>query len=54
MFPPMMRRKRRKMTSTSNYKQCYTEEEQRDITILMGDFNAKIGMGQHGLRETFL
>ena len=46
MLPPMMRRKRRKMTSTNIDKRGA-----KDITTLMGDFNAKTGMDNTGYED---
>jgi hypothetical protein len=41
---PPLKKKRKKMTNTtSNYKKKNHKVNKSDMTILMGDFNAKIG-----------
>ena len=51
MLPPMMRRKRRRMTSTTKLQAVLDRRGAKDITILMGDFNAKIGMDNTGFED---
>ena len=51
MPPPMMRRKRRRMTFNQQLQAVLDRRGAKDITILMGDFNAKIGMDNTGYED---
>ncbi|GFS00345.1 craniofacial development protein 2 [Elysia marginata] len=46
-----MQKKKSKMAFTSNFKQSWTTKKTNDTTILMGDFNAKIGAENKGYEE---
>ena len=51
MLPPMMRRKRKKDDIYQQLQAVLDRRGAKDITILMGDFNAKIGMDNTGYED---
>ena len=51
MLPPMMRRKNKKEDFYQQLQAVLDRRGEKDITILMGDFNAKIGMDKTGCED---